>query len=124
MATTKSDSVDSRIATSLQKLHSHELSGLIRYLHYAHMIVGANRIPIVHWFRQQAAETMEHAWKVGEKMTALGLHPEIVTLTHVEHRLLLDALTRRDGEDAARVLRMHIRRTRLGLTQHPELFDS
>ena len=41
------------------------------------MIFGANRIPIVHWLKQQAGETMDHAWKIGEKMTALGLHPEM-----------------------------------------------
>jgi DNA-binding GntR family transcriptional regulator len=69
---------------------------------------------------------IESLWNVAEpyRRAYLGLHPEIVTLTLVEHRLLLDALTRRDGEDAARVLEMHIRRTRLGLTQHPEIFDS
>jgi bacterioferritin len=77
LSNTKPALVDSRIASALQDLHSHELSGMVRYLHYAHMIFGANRIPIVHWFKQQATETMDHAWKVGEKMTALGLHPEM-----------------------------------------------
>jgi DNA-binding GntR family transcriptional regulator len=69
---------------------------------------------------------IESLWNVAEpyRRAYLGLHPEIVALTLVEHRLLLDALDRRDGEDAARVLEMHIRRTRLGLTQHPEIFDS
>jgi DNA-binding GntR family transcriptional regulator len=69
---------------------------------------------------------IESLWNVAEpyRRAYLGLHPEIVTLTLVEHRLLFDALTRRDGEDAARVLEMHIRRTRLGLTRHPEIFDS
>ncbi len=69
---------------------------------------------------------IETLWNVAEpyRRAYLGLHPEIIVLTLVEHRLLLDALDRRDGEDAARVLEMHIRRTRLGLTQHPEIFDS
>jgi DNA-binding GntR family transcriptional regulator len=39
-----------------------------------------------------------------------------------EHELLLDALSRRDGEIAAEMLTVHIRRTRLALAQHPELF--
>jgi DNA-binding GntR family transcriptional regulator len=43
--------------------------------------------------------------------------------THVDHQLLLDALQRRDPVDAAGVLRMHIRRTRLTLANHQELFD-
>src|SRR5262245_54285126 len=69
--------VDKRIADALERLHSNELSGVVRYLHYAHMIFGANRIPIVGWLKEQATESMDHAWKVGEKMTALGLHPSM-----------------------------------------------
>jgi DNA-binding GntR family transcriptional regulator len=43
-------------------------------------------------------------------------------VTHLEHRLLLDCIGRRDADDAERILVMHIRRTRLALEQHPELF--
>ena len=42
--------------------------------------------------------------------------------THLEHRLLLDCLRRKDADDAERVLVMHIRRTRLELSRHPEIF--
>lgn len=42
--------------------------------------------------------------------------------THLEHRLLLDCLNRADADDAERVLVMHIRRTRLELSRHPEIF--
>jgi DNA-binding GntR family transcriptional regulator len=42
--------------------------------------------------------------------------------THLEHRLLIDCLRRGDGDDAERVLVMHIRRTRLELSGHPEIF--
>jgi DNA-binding GntR family transcriptional regulator len=45
-------------------------------------------------------------------------------LTHIDHQLLFDALERRDPADAAAVLRIHIRRTRLTLASHQELFDS
>ncbi len=38
-----------------------------------------------------------------------------------EHRLLLDAVTRQDAVDAERYLRGHIRRTRIELSQHPDL---
>lgn len=41
-----------------------------------------------------------------------------------EHGLLLDALRRRDGVDAERYLAGHIRRTRVELSQHPEVFDT
>jgi DNA-binding GntR family transcriptional regulator len=43
-------------------------------------------------------------------------------VTHLEHRLLLDCLRRADADDAERVLVMHIRRTRLELSRHPEIF--
>jgi DNA-binding GntR family transcriptional regulator len=42
--------------------------------------------------------------------------------THLEHRLLIDCLRRQDADDAERVLVMHIRRTRLELSRHPEIF--
>jgi DNA-binding GntR family transcriptional regulator len=45
-----------------------------------------------------------------------------LSVTHLEHRLLLDSVRRRDADDAERVLVTHIRRTRLELEKHPEIF--
>ena len=45
-----------------------------------------------------------------------------MAVVDAEHRLLLDAVRRRDAEDAERFLSGHIRRTRVELTSHPELF--
>jgi DNA-binding GntR family transcriptional regulator len=45
-----------------------------------------------------------------------------LSVTHLEHRLLLDCIRRQDGDDAERVLVTHIRRTRLELEKHPEIF--
>jgi DNA-binding GntR family transcriptional regulator len=42
---------------------------------------------------------------------------------NAEHRLLLDAIERRDGVDAERHLTGHIRRTRIELDKHPEIFE-
>jgi DNA-binding GntR family transcriptional regulator len=55
---------------------------------------------------------------------------EFVTLTgpgrrwviNAEHRLLLDAISRRDVVDAERFVAGHIRRTRIELGRHPEIF--
>lgn len=44
------------------------------------------------------------------------------SMVHHEHHLLAGALRRRDSEDAERVLLGHIRRTRLELERHPEVF--
>ena len=43
---------------------------------------------------------------------------------HHEHQLLVAALRNRDPDYAERVLAGHIRRTRLALVQHPEIFES
>jgi DNA-binding GntR family transcriptional regulator len=45
-----------------------------------------------------------------------------LAVTHMEHRLLVDCARRRDPDDAERVLVTHIRRTRLELARHPEVF--
>ena len=45
-----------------------------------------------------------------------------LVVTHLEHRLLLDCIRRQDPDDAERVLVTHIRRTRLELEAHPEIF--
>jgi DNA-binding GntR family transcriptional regulator len=42
---------------------------------------------------------------------------------NAEHRLILDAVSRRDAVDAERCLAGHIRRTRIQLAQHPEIFQ-
>jgi DNA-binding GntR family transcriptional regulator len=44
-------------------------------------------------------------------------------LAHMEHQLILDALSRLDAQDAEARQRSHIRRTRIMLANHPELFD-
>ena len=49
--------------------------------------------------------------------------PDAVVISHAEHRLLLDAIERREPSDAERLLAVHIRRTRLALRAHPELFE-
>lgn len=41
-----------------------------------------------------------------------------------EHRLLMEAIKRRDPVDAGQILQLHIRRTRMALARHPELFES
>jgi DNA-binding GntR family transcriptional regulator len=41
---------------------------------------------------------------------------------NAEHRLLLDSIERRDATDAERYLSGHIRRTRIELARHPEIF--
>lgn len=44
-------------------------------------------------------------------------------VVHDEHHMLVTAIREGDSEGAERVLASHIRRTRLGLDRHPEVFD-
>lgn len=44
-------------------------------------------------------------------------------VVNAEHRLILDAVVRRDPTDAERFLGGHIRRTRIELSHHPEVFE-
>src|SRR5690554_690601 len=42
---------------------------------------------------------------------------------HLEHLLIVHAIEQQDADEAERVLFGHIRRTRLGLARHPEVFE-
>ncbi|MDX6365260.1 MAG: hypothetical protein QOK30_336 [Nocardioidaceae bacterium] len=52
---------------------------------------------------------------------ALG-GPDRMWIVNSEHRLILDAVVRRDSVDAERFLEGHIRRTRIALGHHPSVF--
>jgi bacterioferritin len=66
-----------KIVDLLNEIIEMEVSGVLRYLHYALMIKGPNRIPIVKWFHEQANEGYAHASLIGEKITAYGGHPSL-----------------------------------------------
>lgn len=66
-----------KVLAILNEIIEMEISAVVRYLHYALMIKGPNRIPIVKWFHDQANEGYAHASLIGEKITALGGHPSL-----------------------------------------------
>ncbi|NKQ54307.1 GntR family transcriptional regulator [Amycolatopsis sp. K13G38] len=47
---------------------------------------------------------------------------ERMWIVNAEHRLILDAIERRDTDGAVNTLRGHIRRTRIDLATHPDIF--
>lgn len=65
------------VLKALNTILEMELAGVVRYTHYALMIYGYNRIPIVSWLRSQATESLDHANKAGELITHLGGHPSL-----------------------------------------------
>ena len=52
-----------------------ELAGVVRYTHYALMVTGPYRLPIVDFMKAQANESLAHALQAGELLTGLGGHP-------------------------------------------------
>ncbi len=65
------------VVKSLNKILELELAGVVRYTHYSLMVYGFNRIPIVSWLRDQAAESLAHAQAAGEWITTLDEHPSL-----------------------------------------------
>ena len=63
--------------TLLNRIMELELAGVVRYSHYALMIYGYNRIPIVSWLTSQADESLLHARRAGELITHFGGHPSL-----------------------------------------------
>ena len=74
---TTNHDVSSPVIKALNTILELELAGVVRYTHYALMVFGYNRIPIVSWLRGQAAESLTHADKAGELITHLGGHPSL-----------------------------------------------
>ena len=54
-----------------------ELAGVVRYTHYAFLVFGFGRIPIVSWLNAQADESLLHARQAGEWITTLGAYPSL-----------------------------------------------
>jgi bacterioferritin len=61
----------------LNKIMELELAGVVRYTHYSLMVYGYNRIPIVSWLKENATESLDHAYKAGELVTQMGGHPSL-----------------------------------------------
>ncbi|MFZ3235932.1 MAG: ferritin-like domain-containing protein [Stellaceae bacterium] len=61
----------------LNRILEAELAGVVRYTHYSFLVFGHNRIPIVAWLREQAAESLTHAQQAGEMITLLGAYPSL-----------------------------------------------
>ncbi|MGE3466826.1 MAG: bacterioferritin [Pyrinomonadaceae bacterium] len=69
--------IDKKAIEVLNKILELELAGVVRYTHYALMVFGYNRIPIVSWLQGNADESLMHARKAGEFVTMLGGHPSL-----------------------------------------------
>src|ERR1700732_2742241 len=92
----------------LNRILEAELAGLVRYTHDPFLVFGHNRIPIVSWLREQAAEALTHAQQAGEMITLLGEYPslEIGPLLDT-HPPAIGAIMRESLETEAKALALY-----------------
>ena len=78
----------------LNQIMEHELAGVVRYTHYALMVTGPYRIPIVQFLNEQATESLQHAQQAGELITGLNGHPsqKISPIEETNKHSILDLL--------------------------------
>ena len=95
------------VVTLLNEILETELAGVVRYTHYALMVFGYSRIPIVSWLRGEATTCLAHANEAGEMVTHLGAHPSLKigalleTQAHGINDILMESL---DAEKEGLVL--------------------
>ena len=90
-----------------------ELAGVVRYTHYALMVFGYSRIPIVSWLKENANESLAHAHKAGELVTQLGGHPS----------LKVGALLETERHDIGDILRESMIHEQEAVSAYYELLD-
>ena len=71
------ENLDKAAVALLNEILETELAGVVRYTHYALMVFGYNRIPIVSWLRGEATTCLSHANEAGELVTHFGDHPSL-----------------------------------------------
>ena len=71
------ENLDKAAVALLNEILETELAGVVRYTHYALMVFGHNRIPIVSWLRGEATTCLAHANEAGELVTHFGDHPSL-----------------------------------------------
>jgi len=100
-----------KIIEALNKILEVELAGVVRYTHYALMVYGYSRIPIISWLRSQATESLDHANRAGELITNLGGHPS----------LAIGPLLETHNHDIGNILRESLEHEKISLNSYKEL---
>jgi bacterioferritin len=101
--------MDKKAIDALNLILENELAGVVRYTHYSLMIFGHNRIPIVSWLRDQATESLTHAYLAGEHVSTLGGHPslKISSLLETHKHSITDILTESLAHEKAQLENFH-----------------
>lgn len=98
----------------LNRIMETELAGVVRYTHYALMVYGYQRIPIVSWLQGNATESLAHAHRAGEMVTLLGGHPS----------LKIGALLDSQKHDIGDILRESLKHEKAALDSYYELLKA
>jgi bacterioferritin len=98
----------SKAVDLLNRILEAELAGVVRYTHYSLLVFGFNRIPIVAWLREQAAESLTHAQQAGEMITHLGEYPSLAIGSLLDtHRTDTGTILRESLESEAQALTLY-----------------
>ena len=98
----------SKAVELLNRILEAELAGVVRYTHYSLLVFGFNRIPIVAWLREQAAESLTHAQQAGEMITHLGEYPSLAIGPLLDtHRTDIGTILRESLESEAQALTLY-----------------
>ncbi len=99
----------------------YELAGVVRYTHYSLMVRGPNRIPIVNFFKEQAAESLVHAQQAGEILTGLEGHPTVnIAPIQETHQHSIGALLRESLEHESTAVELY--KQLLGIVQDRSVY--
>jgi len=98
----------------LNRIMETELAGVVRYTHYALMVYGYQRIPIVSWLQGNATESLAHAHRAGEMVTLFGGHPS----------LKIGALLDSQKHDIGDILRESLKHEKAALDSYYELLKA
>lgn len=105
------DKFKQRAIDILNRIMEMELAGVVKYTHYALMVYGYNRIPIVSWLKGNADESLAHASRAGELVTLVGGHPS----------LKIGPLLETHKHDIGDILRESLEHEKLALNDYYEL---
>ena len=97
-----------RVVGLLNRILESELAGVVRYTHYSFLVFGHNRIPIVSWLNDQAAEALAHARSAGELIATLGAYPSLGIGPLLDsHKTDIGAILRESFETEAGALALY-----------------
>ena len=97
-----------------------DIESFLRLDREFHLLSYAGAAPgMLREFVERIWNTTQHYRRAFAKLSNL----QNSEVTHMEHKLILDGILRKDSAAAQQALESHIRRTRVTLSEHKELFS-